>query len=330
MACAQCHHHPYDRWGQTDYYGMVDFFAQVTPKNSPRGEVILAVGNPQTKHPRTGQAILAHPLGVAAPAELPLGDRRPALAHWLAAKDNPWFARSLANRLWAHFVGRGLIEPVDDMRATNPPSNPRLLDALAKYLADHDFDQRALMRVIVDSQVYQTSSHPNATNALDELNASRALLKRIDAEVLLDAVCQATGSAEKFPGAPAGYRAIQLWDSKAPHYFLKLFGRPTRQTACECERSVEPSVAQVLHLLNGPEIHAKLAHEGGSIARLTREFSADDALAEELYLTFYSRFPTPDEQRQASDYLRSAASRRSAAEDLAWSMLNSLEFVFNH
>src|SRR5262249_39749711 len=170
--------------------------------------------------------------------------------------ENPWFARNLANRTWAHFLGRGLVDPVDDVRATNPPTNPELLDALAKHLVDSKFDFRQLVRTITASRIYQLSSKPNATNEKDEQNYSRARLKRMDAEVLLDAISQATGVAERFDGVPAGTRAIQLWDSKVRHYFLKLFGRPQRISACECERVTEPGVAPALHLLNSPEIHA--------------------------------------------------------------------------
>ena len=199
------------------------------------------------------------------------GDRRPAsLADWLTRPDNPWFARNLANRVWAHFLGRGLVEPVDDVRATNPPSNPELLDALARHLVESKFDLRALIRTITASRVYQLSSQPNATNERDEQNYSRALFKRIGAEVLLRHGVPDHRRAGEVRGRPPGTRAIQLWDSKVPHYFLKVFGRPERISACECERNHEPSVAQVLHLLNSPEIQAKLSHEAGTVARLVQ------------------------------------------------------------
>jgi hypothetical protein len=223
------------------------------------------------------------------------------------------------------------VEPVDDVRATNPPTNPELLDALARYVIEHNYDFRRLIRLIISSRAYQLSSQPNATNGRDEQNYSRALFKRIEAEVLLDMVCQTTGIGEKFPGVPAGSRAIQLWDSKVPHYFLKLFGRPVRVSACACERNLEPSVSQVLHLLNAPEIHAKLAHEGGRVARLVRQHPQEEPVVEELYLTFFSRFPSAKERTSACAYLKSDPSqRRQAAEDLAWSLMNSLEFIFNH
>ncbi|MBI3836892.1 MAG: DUF1553 domain-containing protein [Planctomycetia bacterium] len=331
IACAQCHHHPFDRWSQSDYYGMLDYFAPLGPKASPLGEVMLASGTPETRHPRTGELMVAHALGTAMPKQGPAGDRREELARWLTSPNNPWFARHQANRLWTHFLGRGLVEPIDDVRATNPPSNPALLDALAQYLIDQKFDQRQLIRAITASRVYQHASCVNDTNARDELNYSRALLKRMDAEVLLDAVCQVTGVGEKFQGVPAGYRAIQLWDSRASHYFLKLFGRPTRQSACECERNGEPSVGQVLHILNGPEISQKLSNPRGTIARLVAEMCDNGQLTDEIYLTFFSRYPSEPEKKLAGEYLQGSPSdRKSVAEDLAWSMLNSLEFVFNH
>jgi hypothetical protein len=331
IACAECHHHPFDRWGQNDYYGMAAFFAPVGLRPSPRGEELLAVGDPATRNPRTGQVVPAHAFDASAVAAASPSERRQALATWLTAPENPWFARNLANRVWAHLMGRGLVEPVDDVRSTNPPSNPELLDELARTLVASKFDLRALIRAITLTRVYSLSSRPNFTNDRDEQNYSRASFKRIEAEVLLDMVCQSTGVGEKFPGVPAGSRAIQLWDSKVPHDFLKLFGRPVRATACECERNVEPSVGQVLHLLNGPEIQAKLAHENGNVARMVRTIADDPELVDELYLTFYSRFPTSAERTVATEHLRhEPGRRRQAAEDLAWTLMNSLEFLFNH
>lgn len=331
IACAECHHHPFDRWSQTDYFGMQAFFTPVAVKSVNKQDFVQAAGDPLTKHPRTGEIVHAHALGMPLPDKSPPGDRRLALAEWLTSGKNPWFARNLVNRLWAHFLGRGLVEPVDDFRDTNPPSNPELLDALARHAVEAKFDLKKIMRTITASRTYQLSSKPNVTNDKDEQNYSRALFRRLDAEVLLDMVSQTTGIPENFHGMPSGYRAIQLWDSKVNHYFLKVFGRPVRATACECERNAGPSVSQVLHLLNAPEIHAKLGHEGGAIARLERAFKDDAALVDELYLTFYSRLPDARERSVALEFLRRpAVPRRQAVEDLAWSLLNSLEFVFNH
>ncbi len=331
LACAECHHHPYDRWTQDDFHGLTAYFAGLAVRPTSGGEALWGDGPNVIKHPRTGADVFAHPLGETAPAKAVRGDQRAELAAWLTAPTNATFSRNLANRVWADLLGRGLVEPVDDFRATNPPTNPELLDALARHLVEQKYDLRALIRTITASRSYQLASRPNETNERDEQNYSRALLKRLPAEVLLDMVCQTTGVPERFTGMPPGTRAVQLWDSKTTHYFLKVFGRPERLTACTCERGHEPSVAQVLHLLNSPELQAKLAHEGGTVARLVRRHVADETLVEELYLTFYSRFPTAAERTKAIGYLAEHKEhRREAAEDLAWGLVNSLEFLFNH
>lgn len=330
IACAECHHHPFDRWSQTDYYGMSGFFSQVNVRKGALGETLLAEGNPGVKHPRTGEAVQPYALGTEMPATAPVGDRRRVLAEWFTAQDNPWFARNLANRLVAHFFGRGVVEPVDDVRATNPAGNPALLDAVAKSLVDARFDLKQFIRTLTASRTYQLSATPNDTNAQDEQNYSRAIFKRLPAEVLLDAVSQVTGVPEKFDGVPAGARAIQLWDSQTQHYFLKLFGRPVRATACECERNADATVSQVLHLLNSPGIQAKLTHETGTVASLVATHRDNRALVEELYLACFSRPPTEAEHVAAAKHFKGSPDRRAAAEDLAWSLLNSLEFIFNH
>jgi hypothetical protein len=287
--------------------------------------------NGTTANPRTRKEVFAHALGAGSPAVNPPGDRRLVLADWMTHRDNAFFARNLANRVWAWMLGRGLVEPVDDVRATNPPSNPELLDALAKYLVENKYDVKKLVALIAASRVYQTSAAPNATNEKDERNFSRAYFKRPEAEVLLDMLCQALGVPEKFGGAPGVARAVQLWDSKARHDFLKLFGRPNRVTACECERTREPSVSQVLNLLNSPDLHSKLTHEGGTVARLVRAHADDAKLVEELYLTFFARLPSADEATTGVKHLKKYPDdRRAATEDLAWALLNSTEFLFNH
>lgn len=327
IGCAECHHHPFDRWGQSDYYGMVGFFAPV----AARGDAVFSSGEPRTTHPRTKKPVYSHALGTAMPEADPKGDRRIVLADWMTKPDNPYFARNLSNRVWAWMLGTGIVEPVDDVRATNPPSNPELLDALAKFTIENKYDVKKLIATIAASRTYQTSCKPNDTNEKDERNFSRAQFKRPDAEVLLDIVCQSTGVPEKFTGSPGVTRAVQLWDSKARHEFLKLFGRPVRATACECERTKEPSVAQVLNLLNSPDVQAKLSHESGTVARLVREQKDDAKLVEELYLSFFARLPSSDEMKVATEHLKKrSAARREAAEDLAWAMLNSTEFLFNH
>jgi hypothetical protein len=331
IACAECHHHPYDRWSQADYHGLSAFFSNVHVGKTTTGEMLSVAGVASSRHPRSGATLFAHALGEKMPMKAESGDRREELAAWMTSPSNSWFSRNLANRVWARFLGRGLVEPVDDIRATNPPSNPELLDALAKHLVEAKFDLHALIRVITASRTYQLSATPNATNARDAQNYSRALFKRLPAEVTLDMIAQVTGVPDRFSGLPAGTRAIQLWDSKVPHYFLKAFGRTERTSACECERNGEPSVAQVLHLMNAPEIEGKLTHAGGYIAKLVKRQPDDAALVVELYLTFFSRLPGEKEKQTALALLKeNHAKRREAVEDLAWGMLNAIEFMFNH
>ncbi len=330
IECARCHHHPTDKWSQHDFYGMVGFFNGLQ-RDATLDSMTLASGDmAEVIHPRSGEVVPPHPLD--ADALTVDSDPRSNLADWMTSRENRWFSRAIANRLWAHFFGRGLIEPIDDMRETNPASNGPLLDALGQYVADSDFDLRQVIRAITTSAVYQRSSHPNESNRNDRDNFSHAAFKPIQAEVLLDAISQATGRPEAFPLLPEGTRAIQLWDNRIDHYFLKVFGRPIRATACECERVNEPSTAQVLHLLNAPEIDAKIGHHRGRVKQLltSRRSSAD--IVRELYLATYSRPPDDRELSVAVEYLDSAAADRSsaAAEDLLWTLMNTTEFLFNH
>ena len=330
IECAECHHHPFDRWSQSDYHAMTAFFEPLKWIGTKETEALIADGPAEKTHPRTGQVLAARPLGsrVTAPPDT---DSRQLLARWMTAPENPWFALNVVNRIWAHFLGRGIVEPVDDIRATNPPANEELLAALADRFIASGYDLQALIKTITSSQVYQLSSHPNASNEQDSQSYSRALLRPIPAEVLLDAVSEVTGVPEKFQGVAAGARAIELWDSSVKHDFLRLFGRPARKTACECERLNEPSVSQVLHLMNAPALHAKLTHEAGRVPRLEREISDDHDLVTELYLTVFSRFPSAQEATSCRDFLaRATGPRRQAAVDLAWSLMNTLEFAFNH
>lgn len=331
ITCAECHQHPYARWTQQDFHAMRGFFQQLKTKESPIGTVLLSEGNPVIKHPRTGMVIHPYPLGESMPEESREGDRRKALAEWLTSPDNQWFSRNLANRIWAHFMGKGLTMPLDDLRNTNPPTNPELLDRLSKHLVKTGFDLKAMIRLITSSAAYGLSSKPNASNVGDESNFSRALFRRMPAEVLMDAVCDVTGVDEKFEGVPSGHRAIQLWDSQVNHYFLKLFGRPARTSVCECERVTGASIAQALHLMNSPNLQGKLSHPNGIVKRLLATHSTNDEVIRELYLRCYSREPTSEEIENAMQYMNQEGKvRQKVAEDLAWSLLNSLEFVFNH
>ncbi len=326
IACAECHHHPTDRWTQTDYAGMLAFFTPL----GVRGDAVLATGDPITKHPRTGEPVFAHALGTAMPSTNPPGDRRAALAGWMTDPANPYFARNFANRIWAFLFGRGIVDPVDDVRVTNPPSHPELLDLLANRAIETKFDTRSLVRFICASRAYQSDSKPNASNEMDERNFSRALLRRPGAEVLLDMIGQATGIPDRFAGLPAGTRAVQVWDSETKQPFLRLFGRPMRATACECERNIEPSSTQVLHLLNSPDFQRRLSHPEGRVAKAVRNESDDSKLTENMFLAYYSRRPTEAETKKILEFFAGKPDRQKAAEDLAWVLLNSIEFTFNH
>jgi hypothetical protein len=336
LECAQCHHHPFERWSQDDYYGMVAYFTRLQQKaGGPGASVLVAGGDGEATNPRTQKVVPPHPL-LGAPEETSTAvDRREKLAEWLTAPNNPFLAKMIVNRIWAGFMGRGLVEPVDDFRETNPPSNPELLDFLAKELIRSKFDVKAVMRLIMTSQVYQLSAATNPSNAGDEQNFSRAYPKRLSAEVLLDAITQATGTPPNFAGLPRGARAVQMWDSEWSlqwqSYFLNAFGRPPRTSPCECERSQDPTIAQVLHLMNAPEIQAQLAGREGRARTLSSSKRSDDEVIEELFLAAYCRRPNPKELAAAREALRASAEDRSrAAEDLLWALLNSTEFVFNH
>jgi len=330
IECAQCHHHPFDRWTQRDYFGMQAFFTQVSFKKAGREQMLLANRTTTTKHPRSGEVIEATALLQNPPDSTPRGDRRVFFADWMTDPENRWFARNITNRTWADFTGRGLVEPVDDHRLTNPPTNPELLDALTEHFVSSGFDLHELIRMITASRTYQLSSEPNEQNRRDEQNYSRALLRRLDAEVRFDMICQVTGVPEKFDGIAAGPRAVQLWDSQVKHSFLTLFGRPVRSTACECERVNSTSVSQVLHVMNSPRIHAKLEDDGGTLARFAVSFPEESRLVEEIYLLIYSRRPSETERSAVADFIRRSPRRRQAVEDVAWSLMNTVEFQFNH
>lgn len=332
IACAECHHHPFDRWGQHDYAGMAAYFSPVSVRKLGPVDAAAITGKFQAKHPRTGAIVTPAPLGGEAVPETALedGDAREHLAAWLTAPDNPYFARNLANRIWAQFFGIGLVEPVDDVRGTNPPSNPELLDALARHLVEHQYDVKDLIRTITASRTYQTTATPNETNLKDDRNFSRALFRPIQAEVFSDMLTDVTGVPEKFDGVAAGTRATQLWDNRVRHYLLKTFGRPERMSACECERVTEPTLTAVLHILNSPELADKFRHDAGTVARWTA-ITDDARLAEELVLTFYSRPPTTKETATITAHLKKhATDRRRAVEDVAWALMNTREFVQNH
>jgi len=332
IECAQCHHHPSERWSQGDYTALAGFFTGVKLKKLPNGtEAIVSLGGKDLPHPRTGELVPARALGAAETDLSGLSDRRVALADWLVRPDNEFFARAIANRIWAHYLGRGLVEPVDDMRETNPATNEPLMLALSQHMLDVKFDMKAFTRTLLMSRVYQLGSETNDSNRDDVQNFSHAAYKALPAEALLDAISQSTGVAEKFNGWPDGYRAIQIWDNRMPSYFFRIFGRPVRATVCECERSGEPSISQALHLLNSPEIMEKIQHRNGTARRLANSELTTDELIDELYLTTLSRFPNEEERNLMREaFAGQETSRQTAIEDVLWALLNTKEFMFNH
>jgi hypothetical protein len=329
IECAQCHHHPFERWGQEDYYGLAGFFTGVAAKGLPTGsQAILIKPGADLKQPRTGELVAARALGAATADFSRVTDRRQVLAAWMTAPDNPYFAKVIVNRLWAHYFGRGLVEPIDDIRATNPATNERLLVELERHLREERFDLRTFTRTLLNSRAYQLSSRTNRSNAADVQSFSHALDKALPAEVLLDAISQATGVPEKFQGWPEGYRAIQIWDNRLPSYFLRIFGRPLRASVCECERSNEPSISQALHLMNSREILSHIQSSDGRARQLADSGKSPVEIVEELYLATLSRFPTADEQKLTLEEF-GRADRRAATEDILWALLNSREFLYN-
>ena len=331
IECAQCHHHPFEKWSQADYFAFAGFFTGLKRKSLPGGnQALLVTDGSDLKHARSGELVPARALGATEPADFTrVSDRREVLADWMTSAENPFFARAIANRLWAHYFGRGLVEPIDDLRETNPAVNEPLLTALARHLVEVKFDLKAFTRTLLGSRLYQLSSLARAENNDDLQNFSHAIPKALPAEVLLDAICQVTGVPEKFNGWPRGYRAIQIWDNRMPSYFFRIFGRPVRSSVCECERSNEPSISQALHLINSPEIQAKLTAENGTARRLATSKLTHDEIIDELFLSTVSRFPRADERTLFREVF-ATTDRREAVADCLWTLLNSKQFLYNH
>lgn len=334
IQCARCHHHPYEKWTQGDYAQMSAFFATVSKKNDldPKEPGFFArVGGAAAQHPKTRQSLKPAGLDAETIAIEATEDPRIHLADWMVDPANPFFARALVNRYWKHFMGRGLVEPEDDLRVTNPPSNPELMDGLAKAFVQSGYDLKSLIRLIVQSQTYSLSHEALDDNLGDRRSYARFYPKRLGAEVLLDAVDKVTGSSTSFGGMPPGTRAVALPDTGFSSYFLDVFGQPDSATACECERSQEANLAQSLHLLNSEEIQTKLSGDGGRAAKMaTDESRGDDAKVRELYLIALSRPPTDRELKETLTYLAGKTNRREGFEDVVWTLINSKEFVFNH
>jgi hypothetical protein len=330
VQCAQCHNHPFDRWTQDDYYSFAAFFAQIGRKQAEdyRETIIFNSGGGEVSHPVGGRAMPPRFLGGEAP-DVRGKDRRVVLAKWLASPANPWFATSFANRVWAHFLGVGIVEPVDDFRVSNPASNPELLETLGQHFTATRYDLKALVREICNSRTYQRSTRRNASNADDEKNFAHALVRRIKAESLLDTISAATDTKDKFAGLPLGARAVQIADGTRSTYFLKTFGRASRETPCSCEVKMEPTLSQALHLLNGDTVNNKI-RQGGLVPRLLAEKKTPDDRIAELYIRCFSRRPTPEEVATLTLALKQNKDQAQALEDLFWALLNSREFLFNH
>ncbi|MDC3353231.1 DUF1549 and DUF1553 domain-containing protein [Verrucomicrobiales bacterium] len=346
MQCAQCHHHPFERWSQGDYYSLAAFFSQVGRKPTAiAGEDLIfhKRGTAQYVNKKTEQPVKPAGLGGPSLEVAPDDDPRLQLADWMAEESNPFFAKVLVNRYWKHFFKKGLVEPEDDLRDTNPPTNPELLDALAKHFIESDFDLKEAIRVIVSSKTYQLSAQPNEHNAVDHQNFSHFYPKRLQAEVLLDAVDCLTGATTSFADLPMGTRAVALPDnSYNSSAFLKVFGRPDAASVCECERVQSSSLAQSLHLMNSSEVKGKLATAGGRADRLAKSEEEDAKKIHEIYLAAFSRPPTGEELSIAESHINiprtdsagkpiaPATAKKMAYEDLLWAIMNTKEFLYNH
>ena len=348
VGCARCHNHPMEKWTQNDYFGMANLFARVKNKVESRIWIdeemtVFNAAEGDIEQPRLGRPLPARPLaGPAMPANSDK-DRRAFLADWLVSPESYYFPRSIVNRIWAHFMGRGLVEPVDDLRETNPPSNPALFDALAADFVKKGYDLRHLIRTIVTSRTYQLSSEAIPENRSDDLHYSRYFVRRLSAEQVLDAISQVTGHRETFQGIPAGYRALQLPDTSVKSEFMDSFGRPARQITCECERVQEPNTSQALMLISNEALNTKVGANGGTIDQLIKAGKTDGEIFDALYWTALGRPPKQAERITGLGAIRRAHTsilatersfpsedRRRAFEDLLWVLINSKEFLFNH
>ena len=333
IQCAKCHHHPFEKWSQRDYHSFSAFYSRLGRKASDvagQEQIFHQQGAPSMKNPKTGEDLVPAGLDANPQPISPLDDPRDALAEWMTKRDNPFFAKALVNRYWKHFFGRGLIDPEDDMRVTNPASNPELLNALAQDFTDHGFDLKYLVRTICTSSTYQLSAEPNEFNKNDKQNYSRFYPRRLDAEILLDAIDQVTAQPTQFAGVPNGTRAVQLPDNGFNSYFLTVFGRPESSSACECERSTDASLAQSLHLLNSKDILSKVAADSGSAAKMAGDQRTMEERIHELYLLAFSRQADAEELSIARTYIDSKENKREAFEDMVWALVNTKEFLFNH
>jgi hypothetical protein len=332
MQCAKCHNHPFERWTQDNYYGLGAFFNRIQRKPTQRKDelVVFVARGGEVTQPRTGKQMKPWlPLKGDAP-DAGEGDRREKLVDWLMTPDNPFFAKVEVNRLWSQMIGRGIVEPIDDFRDSNPPSNAPLLEALAADFVAHKYDRKHILRTILKSRTYQTSATALPLNKDDVKYFSHARVRLLAAEPLLDAICQVTGVAEKFPGFPANTRATQLPSPDVSNDFLKVFGQPERQTACACERSNESNLSQALQLFNGPMIHAKLQDKANRFYKAIAAGATDEAIVRQLYTTALCRQPDEGELAASLKHIAGKPDRGKALEDVCWAILNTNEFLFQH
>jgi hypothetical protein len=341
IQCAQCHHHPFERWSQADYYGLAAVFSRVGRRGGfadaevPTNERIYVRSQGEVHHPRTGQLVVPRPLGGPDLSLSPFDDPRQRFARWLSRPDNPFFARTMVNRMWGHFLGRGLVHPIDDARSSNPPSNPELLSWLTSDFVASGYDLRQLIIRIAGSRAYRLSSQPNESNRLDTQSYARFYPRRLKAEVLLDAYSQVLDVPTVFPGDrggkfPAGTRAIELPDENVSVHFLDVFGRPDRRSACECERTDDPALAQALELVSSKEIQRKLSEKTGYALRLGANKKSHSENIAELFVRVFSRRPLEKEAAAALEYLESESDRNAAYQSLLWALLATNEFLFIH
>ena len=336
LECARCHHHPFEKWSQDDFYSFAAYFGRLghkgtglSPPISGGEETVLLKKSGSVEHPLTGKSLAPRPLFGDAPASAADADPREALAAWITADNNPFFAQVIANRIWADIMGRGLVEPIDDLRATNPPTNAALVEALAAELRKHKYDLKQLIRAICTSHVYSLSSLPGERNAADNHNYSRHYRTRLRAEVLADAFADITGVEENLRGSPPGSRANEIWTTRVESVFLDTFGRPNPNPDPPCERTGDSTVTQTLHLMNAPQLHSRVTADSGRAAQLANSDLPPDRIVEELYLAVYSRLPDEAERDIGRRlFAEPEMPRRRATEDLLWALLNTPEFVF--
>ncbi|QDV88836.1 hypothetical protein TBK1r_78710 [Stieleria magnilauensis] len=330
IQCAQCHNHPFDRWTMDDYYSFAAFFSQIGRKQAedPRETIVFNSGGGEVKHPVDGRVMAPKFLGSDAP-DVAGKDRRAVMADWLASKDNPYFAPNLANIVWNHFFGKGIINEVDDVRVSNPPVNAELMAALSESFIEYNYDFKRLVRDICTSRTYQLSTATNETNKRDDRNFSHASLRRIRSEILLDSITQATDTKNKFAGLPLGARAVQISNGNTSTYFLTSFGRATRASVCSCEVQIEPNLSQALHLLNGETVGGKIG-EGKLIEKRLAEGKQPAEIVDELYVRCLTRKPTDIEKQKLGEAIATSPDIKVTLEDIFWALLNSREFVFNH